>query len=149
MYVRLVYCIMQRTVGYRNNIRGCISVVDPDPHSLWSAGSGSGSKKARMTHNSEKFQVLKCCIFAGRRLLLKLWCLLCPGNKKIDISIKKVYLLSWKFGHYSPGSALTKTAGSGSALKLCGSTTLVCIINNAYQLLDHLTLARWEWSSQV
>jgi hypothetical protein len=37
------------------------SVVDPDPHSFWSAGSGSRSRRAKMTRKSQEmssFEVL-------------------------------------------------------------------------------------------
>ncbi len=37
--------------------------VDPEPHSFWSAVSGSGSREVKMTLKSEKISSLKCWMF--------------------------------------------------------------------------------------
>jgi hypothetical protein len=49
---------MYRNIGTERYPR---NVVDPDPHSFWSAGSGSGCMRAKMTHEREEissFEVL-------------------------------------------------------------------------------------------
>jgi hypothetical protein len=85
--------------------------LDPDPN--WEYGSGS--RRAKMNHKSEKIQVLNSLDGLYGSL----------GRSKLQFLIPKIFFFSCNFfpifGHQNPGfgsgSALTKNAGSGSALK--------------------------------
>jgi hypothetical protein len=110
------------------------------------AGSGSGSRRAKITHEYRESKVCSCFWSAGCSLLRAegFSCSLCDlyGDlriSKLNFNLKnKKKISSCKcfsiFGHQNPkfgivsgseyGSGIIKNAGSGSAINQCGSTTL-------------------------
>ncbi len=83
--------------------------IHTDPHSFWSDGFGSGSRRAKLTHKSAENSLLRdedfSCSSNVRYVVL--------GISKLQCSIKNYIFFSCKFfpifGHQNPG------CGSGSA----------------------------------